>query len=191
MAERWFKIAGHAKGDRTLEEQMLGLTPALEEARGRVVLDLGCAEGLIGREFVRAGASAVHGIEHLERHLVVAREQCAGLPMTFQHADIVTLARHEMPIELPQRYDIVLALAVVHKLSDPGIGLRFCAWSARRLVVLRLPALGPTGRGLIRSKYNASAVCHIETVMAESGFGLEKTLDGPRREPVQYWRRNP
>lgn len=189
MAERWFRIKGEAAGDRTLEEQMAGLAPALAEAWGRAVLDLGCAEGLIGREFARAGALSVHGIEVLHRHVAVAERICAGLPMRFTCADLGALAAHEMPLESPRRYDIVLALAVLHKMADPSLGVRFCCWSAKSLVVIRLPAHGPTTRGILLSKHDPKGRCNLPATMQEQGFRLDRTTPGPRKETVQYWRR--
>jgi len=188
MADRWFKIKGQAKGDRTLEEQMTGLQPALAGTPGRSVLDLGCAEGLIGREFARAGAAAVHGVEMQERHLIIARELCAGLPMTFQCADLDEMAARDSA--LPPRYDIVLALAVLHKLFAPENGARFCARASRSLVVVRLPANSEANRGILRSKHNPAVSCDLTAVMTKNGFALERTLPGPRQEPVQYWRRS-
>lgn len=189
MAERWFRIKGQAKGDRSVDEQMKGLRRALDETRGRTVLDLGCAEGLIGIEFARAGAVAVHGIERLQRHIDVAKTISGELPLTFQCADLSELARHEMALELPQRYDIVLALAILHKLEDPALGAKFCAWSARSLVVVRLPANSDSRNGILQSKHNPKQRCNLSRVMQEHGFLLERTEPGPRKETVQYWRR--
>ncbi len=188
MPERWFKIEGEAEGDRTLEEQMIGLAPALAECKGKRILDLGCAEGLIAREFSRAGARIVHGIEKLQRHVDLANKLCHGLPMTFACADLELLAAEEMKRGRAQRFDIVLALAILHKLPEPGVGVQYCAWSARNLVVIRLPEYGITARGILRNKkYDAG--CHLASTMKQQGFALEKALPGPRKEQVQYWRR--
>jgi hypothetical protein len=167
MAEAWF---GHA---RTLQEQLQGLEPALAAAPGRTVLDLGCAEGLIAREFQKAGAVAVHGVEcneNLTRHSEVRIWRWNlndGLPPG--------LLRH---------YDIVLLLAIVHKLRKPGDKLAQYAALATERVVIRLP-IGSTG--MIRSKNFPDETCNCAEVMQGVGFVLEQTLPGPRGELVQHW----
>jgi 16S rRNA G966 N2-methylase RsmD len=42
-----------------LEEQLRGLEPMLSEVKGKTVLDIGCAEGLIAREVLERGAAKV------------------------------------------------------------------------------------------------------------------------------------
>lgn len=165
---------------------MLGLTPALEECRGKTVLDLGCAEGLIGREFARTGAASVLGIEVLETHLEVARKACAGYPqMRFICRNILT---HIVKLadQKPQQFDIVLALGVIHKMPDPAVPLRFAAQSARELLVFRAPAKATDG--IVRSKHT-KIKCNVPAVMREEGFVEEELIQGVRGEAAQYWRR--
>ena len=45
----WFTTAKRP-GDRTLEQQLVGLDKVLAEVAGKTVLDAGCAEGLISME---------------------------------------------------------------------------------------------------------------------------------------------
>jgi 2-polyprenyl-3-methyl-5-hydroxy-6-metoxy-1,4-benzoquinol methylase len=184
MNKGWFKIPGVRDGDRTLKEQMIGLEPALAEAKGKTVLDLGCAEGLIAREFARAGAKQVVGIELLAAHLAVAKAQCRGLDnISFICAH---LGDYIVTLESIPQYDIVLALGIIHKLHDPAVPLRFAAQSAKSLVLFRAPA--KKYDGLIKSKHTDLKVDVPELMQAE-GFAEEQLIPGVRGEAVQYWRR--
>jgi predicted RNA methylase len=191
MAEGWFAIPGVQTGPRTLHEQMLGLKPAQNEAYGKSVLDLGCAEALIAIEFARSGASLVCGVENnlnlvntAKNEIVKACEHDGKfLPVSCVHMDVSELIAD---VSLRQTFDIVLALAILHKLPDPAAGARFCADNARSLIVVRLP-IGSTGT--IRSKHNKHMRCDLREIFKERGFVRERKELGPRGEWVQYWRR--
>lgn len=189
MRKGWFKIPGVQDGDRTLAEQMLGVREALAECKGKTVLDLGTAEGLIGREFVRAGAARCHGIDSIDDHLTVARRQCKGLPMSFQNCGLQQFGQQQMDLGRVERFDIVLALGVCHKLHDPEVGIRFAARSANERVLVRMHARSEAKDGLLRSKFAKQNVCNTVEIMTAEGFEREKVLAGPREETVWYWRR--
>lgn len=183
----WFKLPGQEGGERTLDEQLLGLGVAMAEAKGLTVWDLGCAEGLIALEFLKAGAARVEGCDY-NRELVTEAERLrAGLPaeqrarVRFAHADL----HQVLAGGLKASFDIVLALAVIHKLGTPERALRFAARAARRLLVIRLP-VGSRGRFTTKHHF---ARCDVNAVMPHCGFRLGATEQGPRGELVQYWRR--
>jgi SAM-dependent methyltransferase len=182
----WLKVPGlRPKGDRTLAEQMLGLAPALAFARGKSVLDLGCAEGLIALEFARAGAVRVLGVELLASHLEVARAVCkgqAGMEFRCAHLDDYARAHPE-----PERFDIVLALGIIHKLPNPKVPLDFAARSAGTLVCFRAPALA--NDGVVFSKHTDVGV-NVPKTMRGHGFREGETIPGVRGEAVQYWWRD-
>lgn len=187
-AKGWFRIPGRQQGERSLAEQLRGLDTALLEAEGRTVLDLGCAEGLIALEFARAGA-LVFGVEHNAALLDVAREIGAEQPLEVRSrlswaqadiGDIVTGAWYGA-----EGWDIVLALAVLHKLQAPREALKYFAEHCRSLFVVRLPA-GSTGA--FATKHHGTP-CDLSREMSRLGFLLERVERGPRRELVQYWRR--
>lgn len=186
MRHGWLEIPGFQTGDRTLEEQMLALRPALAMCQGRTVLDLGCAEGLIGREFARAGAVEVVGVDSVAGHLAVAAEQCITYPaMRFQLADLNTAIQ-----QLVFRCDIVLCLGIAHKLWDPGDCIRFAADSSTDLVLIR-SGRGDLGKGILRGKHSG-LTCDSHKTMSERGFFIERVVPGPENrpdEPVEYWRR--
>lgn len=168
-------------GPRTLEEQMLGLQPALDEAAGKSCLDLGCAEGLIGIEFAKAGAVSVRGIDYNAELIAMARALPANV--TLELGDVTSLV---LSPDRPQ-YDIVLALAILHKLPDPTAAVRYCAQTARDLIVVRLPA-GSTGT--FRSKNYPHGRADVPATMTQCGFVRERKEEGPRGEWVHYYRRN-
>ena len=184
MSKGWFKIPGVRDGDRTLTEQLMGLQPAIDEARGKTVLDLGCAEGLITNEFAKAGAKRVTGIELLPSHLAVAQVVCRAqnnVSFICSH-----LGDYIKSLEIFPTYDIVLALGIIHKLDDPAVPLRFAAKSARSLLVFRAPA--KKYNGMVKSKFT-DAMCDVPAIMAQEGFVEERLIAGARGEAAQYWRR--
>jgi SAM-dependent methyltransferase len=184
LRKGWFKIDGVQDGDRTLEDQIVAVRPALTEAAGKTVLDLGCAEGLIAREFALAGASDVLGIESVAGHLEVARRICDGLAIRFLHANLSNAGQMDVG-----QFDIVLGLGVIHKLEFPEIGLRFAARSCKALLLLR-SGRRVTG-GLIHSKRDPKNVCDSHALLRADGFEMEKVVTGSARflEDVEYWRR--
>lgn len=184
LRKGWFQIDGQ-DGDRTVAEQMQAVIPALAVARGKTVLDLGCAEGLISREFARAGAT-VHGVDARADHLAIAVKLCRGLPVRFERRDLNDVSE---PVTIDPTYDIVLALGVLHKLWLPERGLRWAASFTRDLLLLRsgLRAVG----GVIQSKVYPAHTCDSHKVLVLLGFELQKVVPGPieRGENVEYWRR--
>lgn len=178
----WFAIPGVQHGDRTLDEQMRGLQCALAEADGASIADLGCAEGLIAFEFLKAGAAWVYGCDYNRNLVEVAQDQqqraTRGHLAQFVHADL-------RKMRLGRTFDIVLALAIIHKMDEPA---ELCAEIARictRLAVIRLPK-GSTGN--IAAKFTG-VQCDINAHMSAGGFSLERVERGPRTELVQYWRK--
>lgn len=183
MRHGWVEIPGLQTGDRTLEEQIAALRPAMEECYGKTVIEFGCAEALIAREFIRYGAKSATCYESSGDHLAVAHEQCAGLPMEFVLCDL-----NKESSQLVVQADIVLCLGIAHKLLDPGAGIALAANSARSLVLIR------SGRreenGIITSKHRGGK-CDSHAIMRERGFVLERAEIGPppHSEKVEYWRR--
>lgn len=172
----WFRIPGVQEGDRSLKEQMTGLAPLVEAVKGKTVLDLGCAEALISVEMQRAGAALVHGVEVNG----ALRDVAVSLGATVFSGDL----NKGLPEECLPHYDVVLLLAIVHKLNYPEESLG--SFAARGdLVVIRLP-LG--SRGVFRAKHSKRK-CDVPRVMCAGGFALVRMVAGPRNEIVQYWSR--
>lgn len=178
MSKGWFSTPGRA-GDRTLEQQLVGLDELLGSVRGRSVLDVGCAEGLIGMRLRAAGAARVHGVESVAEHIAVARRLAGGdAAVTFEQVD----ANDWTPSE---QFDVVLLLAILHKLRDPtAAALRFAAAVKEELVVRLPPA------GAVISDARSGFVAHdVGAAFAESGLELEHTCFGTFGEWIGYYRR--
>lgn len=184
MRHGWFVIPGRQTGDRTIAEQRSGVEKALAQCVGKSVLDLGCAEGLLSKEFAIAGAKLVLGMDSLAAHLAVALDVCRDCHnVYFEKADL------NVPPPLTRAYDIVLALGVAHKLHKPEIGIRYAASASRDLVLVRMTR--GSRDGLMCSKHIPTNCCNVTTEMSLAGFTLECVEPGPRKETVHYYRKKP
>ena len=176
----WFKIPGVQDGDRTAQEQLVGLKWALDGAHGKRVLDIGCAEGLIAMEFLRRGAKVL-GVDSVEAAIDVARELCPG-------GDFI-VGRLEEMIERENgpdfTFDIVLALSVVNKLRNPEAAFpALKRWTKPGgLCVLRLPA-----PKFVNSHIPLFSQRDAPALMRAAGFTIEREEQGARGEWVAYWR---
>jgi SAM-dependent methyltransferase len=185
----WFKLPGQ-DGFRSVADQLRGLQPALDQVKGKTVLDLGCAEGAISREFARAGAANVVGVEIVAEQLAVAAELCHGLPCWFECQDLNKLEGAWMNA----RYDVLLLLAVIHKMREPAHWLSLVADFARELIVIRMPGFA-YGRPPVRfqSERYGKEMVDCAQILQERGFLLARVERGPELErgpePVLYFRR--
>ena len=188
MNKGWFIVDGLQDGDRRVEEQMQGLDGLLEHAAGSTVLDLGCAEGLIAIKFAVSGASKVDGLDNnrtfvrqAKAHARTAKD-IGACAVRFEYADL----NAEWPAWADGRYDIVLALAILHKLQDVEPGVRRAAKATHDRLVVRLPY---GSLGVLRAKHFRRNVCDLRLVLPDEGLQLVKQIPGPRGEWVQHWRR--
>ena len=184
MRKGWLTIPGVQLGDRTVEEQTAALRPAIETCGGKTILDMGAAEGLIAREFVRAGAARAICLESVGDHIAVGLRECAGLPMEFVQCNI-----NEQAADLRFEVDIVLCLGIAHKMHEPQRAIDLAARSARELVLIR-SGRGADANGIIRAKHRG-ATCDSHATMKAAGFVLERVEVGPppHSEPVEFWRK--
>jgi trans-aconitate methyltransferase len=176
----WFHTPGRP-GDRTLDDQLKGLQPLLVNCRGKTVLDVGSAEGLISHELARRGAVAVHGLEIVPDHVEVANTLRRELPCIFEVAD----ANHYVPA---RKYDIVIMLAILHKLRDPTDAVRRFAYAARESVVLRLP---PVHAPFVIDERSGFQRHDIAGALQDHGFWFVGSHTGHFDEWVGYYQRKP
>lgn len=188
QAKGWFAIPGVQEGDRGLEEQMLGITQLLGDARGKSVLDLGCAEGLIAMEFAAAGASPIYGCDCNPRPIATALNVAKrrALVIQFEHINLNQPVMARSGVGPLERYDIVLALAILHKLGQPQAAVEWAAGLARELLVTRLPR---KSTGIIASKHRPERTCDVNATLAAQGLRLVFEMPGAHGELVQHWRR--
>lgn len=185
MRKGWFEIPGVQTGDRTIAEQMIGLDIALAEAGGARVLDLGCAEGLITREFVRRGALRALGVEIVADNAIEASYQCGGLPIDIVTADVGDWLQFRAGWPGDDA-DITLALAILHKLKNPTAAARVIARRTSRLAVVRLPPATP---GFVLDARSGNVVHDITAAFAAEGLRLAEVCTGPRNEWMGHYRR--
>jgi len=130
-------------GKWPLEERLEGLAPLLERARGASFIDFGCAEGFVAREFLRNGASLVHGFELDAFRVACARAICAEFDerAVFRTANLSDPARFRAANAdlVRERYDGVLYLGIHHHIdaSSRGEMLRDAIALAARWFALR------------------------------------------------------
>lgn len=186
-AKTWFDMKRGAY-ERTLLDQMRGLRYVVDEFRssagkGRPLscLDIGCAEGLIGIEMAKAGASAVLGVELVPERVADATRLRGDLPCTFEVGN-ATVYEPRRP------YDVLLALSILHKLPNPSATLyRLVHTFCRRMVVIRLPPSGPV---VIDPRSN-NEPHDLDAVLRDLGFNLEHEAEGHLREWIGVWRAKP
>lgn len=85
-----------------------------ENLAGKSVLDVGCYYGLYCHEAARRGAHRVLGVELDERRYSIARE----LARLWDDGVEIWLG-DIMEIEIPDKFDLVLFLSVLHHIKDP------------------------------------------------------------------------
>lgn len=140
----WFQIGGEHTGHVPLERQIAGIRHWLRpiDQPCYTLLDLGCAEGLIANWAVQAGYCDVAvGIEGDARKINRARETRAAPGVHMIHGNF-----NETPItkilsdnKFTSTFEVVLALAIAHKLKDPLSFLNEAASIAQRRMIVRLP----------------------------------------------------
>lgn len=173
----WFK-GENRPGDRTLEQQLLGLDPLFDEAKGSTILDVGCAEGLISIELAKRGAD-VHGIEKIERHVEEARRLRAHYSCRFEVGDANTY-------QPDGEYHIVLLLGILNKLKLPSQACARFAAAAKSLVVMRLP---PQHAPAVVAQRSGFVKHDMQAVMTWYGFELERVTRGSFSEWTGWFRR--
>jgi hypothetical protein len=141
----------------------------LKACRNQSVLDLGCAEGVIARAFLDAGASLVHGFDIDEGRTLEAERLCNDARARFRPGnlndwDAFSTANGDM---LLPAYDIVLYLGL-HQHLNPAARMTALAGAARRARVWFA----------IRTPEQHMERDDLRAVLEREGFELHHAQDG-------------
>lgn len=180
MSTPWFG------GDRTFEQQMTGLDWLAEACRGKLILDFGCAEGLISIHLLKEGARNVMGVELLQERAEKANR--LAIKQGFAGRALF-VAQNAEAWRQPQDhdFDVTLALAILHKLKDPSLVARRLARATREMIVLRLP---PATGSTIVDRRSGNVPHDIDAVLRSEGFVQERAGNtGPLGEFIASYRR--
>jgi len=125
-------------GDRTLKQQLKGLKHLHNYLNGARVLDLGCAEGHISKYCIENGASNVHGIDIAPDFIIEAKRHTIdySAKVLFECKDLNDI--HTIN-PFMNSYDVILALAILHKLRNPLNLLSIICKLNAELIIIRLP----------------------------------------------------
>lgn len=82
------------------------------KVEGKTVLDLGCGDGLFGRELLDAGAIAYRGVDGSETMAQLASENLEGYPAIIERADLKNWSFPD------KKFDLILSRLVLHYLED-------------------------------------------------------------------------
>jgi 2-polyprenyl-3-methyl-5-hydroxy-6-metoxy-1,4-benzoquinol methylase len=136
----WYVI-GNNGGEVALARQFAGLH--LVGLQDKTVLELGSAEGLVSLEMVKHGAKLVHGLELRDRAVEVARSiaHVTGNDerMRFWRGSFSDAPDTLSQPEMLSQYDVVTAMAVLHKIPDQPRVLNCMLEKCKHTFVIRLP----------------------------------------------------
>jgi SAM-dependent methyltransferase len=175
----WFSMPGRV-GDRTIDQQMKGLDRLPKITKGKTVLDIGCAEGLISLRVSALGARAVHGVEIVKAHVEVARALVGPHEnISFEVGDANVWEPHD-------GFDVTLMLAVLHKLRNPTDAARRFAHVTREWCIVRLP---PETAPVVLDDRSGRQPHDIEAALRDEGFRLDDITTSHFGEWCGWFRR--
>ena len=173
MKKGWFEIPGVQEGERTLAEAVEGLELIGDHLKGKTVLDLGCAEGLIGLWCLERGAASVYGLDAIPEFIRTGRRLASELGEKRIESHFWNVDSEIDPPIPVKSYDIVLALSIIHKLTDPELFLRRIKKLAKRWIIVRAPGRDIKVRDIdTREWYRLDIKSRLAAGYTEEQFGL-------------------
>lgn len=181
-----------------------GLADILHRSHGASVFDVGCNRGMVAYEFALHGASVLHGCDNYAEGMRVANEVFADWRNVDARFETVDLLGGGRAIEdafgsvLLPRYDIMLYLAVHHKLQramDQETLYDLVRWLADRCGTYfvwrgsyeEMSEIEPlVMRNLEFRRIHLSEISEFEVTW--DGTGPEKR-DGVVAQPAAIWKR--
>ena len=183
------------------EERLSGLQPLLDRADGLTVIDLGAAEGVVAREFLKHGVTKLHGFDLDADRVRAAERLCAPWAcVAFRTADLSDWDKFRTTQSdlLEEYYDIVLYLGLHHHLpaATRRRTLQQLARMARCYFVIRTRAatyeqegiekdLAAGGLRLLALGAAASPLPHLGAVLIYQRLG-QASAAKPIRQFVSY-----
>lgn len=164
-------------GGTSVAIRLEGLEPITPLVRGRHVLDLGCAEGIVLQNLLTGDPASGHGVDNSEARIASARRLHGDPRLRFDVADLNSPRCFDSPT-FRSDYDVVMLLGVYQHLapaSRPAM-LRHALERCREHFVLRIPRR------------------HVERIdpsdlVREAGFEVDRVIEPGRAEPVTIFRR--
>jgi 2-polyprenyl-6-hydroxyphenyl methylase/3-demethylubiquinone-9 3-methyltransferase len=88
---------------------------------GLSILDIGCGGGILAESMAALGAS-VHGIDIVERNIIIARQHAQQSELSIQYEYVNV----EDVVMRPNRYDVVLNMEVIEHVTDLPLFVSLC-----------------------------------------------------------------
>lgn len=128
------------------------------DVTGKTVLDIGCGSGVYAVDFARRGARRVLGVDFSGNMLTLARREAAQHQVAetceFIQADFLTL-------DLPEQFDISIAMGVFDYLPDPLTFLRKMVATTTGKVIISFPGHSPIRKRLRQLRYRLFSKGHV------------------------------
>lgn len=170
--------------------RMDGIHDLVLRCRGWSVLDIGCNRGMVGFELACNGARLIHGIDSDADAINVARNVFADIRTVQFRFETIDLRAGVAPVRAAfgdGMYDLVLLLAVVHKLArvmSEELLHELLAWFGRRAMHYVGVHLHPDHLALVSSAMQAAGLKLIhKSYIGDQFVGLGPGLIWARNHP--------